>query len=92
MNQSDIRGLAFQLEPTVIFFVASVAFYIPDLQITIRHHRRVLIRTQIPDQLGDSLLIRPRMELGLRELLIELKLQRLIGNGNTLCSGCFKTN
>ena len=27
MNQSDIRGLAFQPEPTVIFFVASVAFY-----------------------------------------------------------------
>jgi hypothetical protein len=27
MNQSDIRGLAFQPEPTGIFFVASFAFY-----------------------------------------------------------------
>ncbi len=27
MNQSDIRGLAFQPEPTLIFFVASFAFY-----------------------------------------------------------------
>jgi len=27
MNQSDIRGLAFRPEPTVIFFVASFAFY-----------------------------------------------------------------
>jgi hypothetical protein len=27
MNQSDIRGLAFQPEPTVIFSVASFAFY-----------------------------------------------------------------
>jgi hypothetical protein len=28
MNQSDIRGLAFQPEPTLIFFVASFAFYV----------------------------------------------------------------
>jgi len=27
MNQSDMRGLAFQPEPTGIFFVASFAFY-----------------------------------------------------------------
>jgi hypothetical protein len=27
MNQSDIRGLAFRPEPTLIFFVASFAFY-----------------------------------------------------------------
>jgi hypothetical protein len=54
MNQSDIRGLAFQPEPTVIFFVASVAFYRHEFSLseTNLSYRNVASRFVVPTRLS----------------------------------------
>ena len=57
MNQSDIRGLALRPEPTVIFFVASVAFYEREFSFskTSLSHRVAANRFIVPMRLSISI-------------------------------------